>query len=137
MIVVDASTWVDFLTGRVPDQYRRQILQEDPASPPHVDFEVGSALARLQRRELLPPGAAKALVREFSLMPFRRERVAEDQVRAFDVLDNATYADALYIALAVRLQCRLLTRDSGMAECARLVGVETAQTSPAAGEQEQ
>lgn len=129
MIVVDASTWVDYLTGSLAEDDTSQILSGDPASPPHVDFEVGSALLRLERRALLPPGSAKNLASFFSQLPLRRERSVQDQVQAYDLLDNATYADAIYTALATRLGSPLLTSDAGMVESARIAGVDVRDTS--------
>lgn len=128
MIVVDASTWVDYLAGRLANHHRLMILQDEPVSPPHVDFEVGSALLRLERRGVLMAGSARALTREFAQMPFLRERDPLDQVSAFEMMHNATYADALYLALAERQDCPVLTSDAGMAECARIAGVDVVTT---------
>lgn len=123
MIVVDASTWVDHLLRSLPPEYRDQLVHQESASPPHVDFEVGSALLRLERRAIVPEGAARALIEAFSGMPIRRPRVNDDQVRALDLMDNSTYADALYIGLALRLSCPLMTSDHGMAESATMMGL--------------
>lgn len=62
-------------------------------------------------------------------MPFRREYHPDDVATAFAMLDNATYADALYVAVARRLGCSLMTSDSGMAECVRIVGVDVIRTA--------
>ena len=123
-IVADASVWVHYLIGALDDEERITLLDSDPVSPPHVDFEVGSALLRQERRGHLDAGAARALMGEFSAMPFRRQRHADDFGDALDLIDNATYADALYVTMARRLHLPLLTSDAGMAECARIAEVD-------------
>lgn len=123
MIVVDASVWVDKLRGVLPESLSEVILGDGCASPPHVDFEVGSALVRLERRGDLPHGHARELVRAFSRHPVERVSQPEDAVHAVDVLDNSTYADAWYIALAKRLGCSIVTTDAGMTVAARIHGV--------------
>lgn len=120
MIVVDASTWVDHLRVALPKTLRELIGTEACVSPPHVDFEVGSALLRLERRGQLPAGAARELIGVFSRSPLERVWQPVDAVEAFDLLNNATYADGWYIALARRLGCALLTSDAGMKAAAKL-----------------
>ena len=135
MIVVDATVWVDYLTGVLGDDHRETLLVDDPVSPPHVDFEVGSALLRKQRRgELGTRVTAQDLQSEFAAMPFDRERDVADFAAAFELLENATYADALYVAMARRLGFELMTSDTGMAECARIHGVSVRRASDAAAD---
>lgn len=54
------------------------------------------------------------------------DRIREpiDSVAAVGLIDNATYADALYLALARRLSYQLMTLDRGMQNAARIHGVE-------------
>lgn len=53
------------------------------------------------------------------------ERVQDTDVakKAFDLVNNASYADALYLALAKEGSHTLLTLDAGMAEAARILGI--------------
>ncbi|MFC6009593.1 type II toxin-antitoxin system VapC family toxin [Nocardia lasii] len=124
MIVVDATIWVDLLRGKLPADYSQRIAIAGCVSPPHVDFEVGSALIRLERRGELKSGAARELINAFSTHPVERVREPIDAVEAFAVLHNATYADAWYVALAKRCEFPLMTLDDGMKEAARIHGVE-------------
>lgn len=124
MIVVDATVWVDRLRGVLPERAAAAIRDEGCASPAHVDFEVGAALIRLERRGDLGKGAARGLIEEFSRHPLERIMQPVDAVRAVDLTNNASYADAWYIALAARLGCRLMTIDGGMKEAARIHNVE-------------
>lgn len=124
MIVVDASVWVDLLRGVLPPGYADRIRIAGCVSPPHVDFEVGSALIRLARRGELEFDQARALIEAFSTHPVERIREPVDSVAAVGMVDNATYADAWYIALAQRLAYPLMTLDDGMQKAARIHGVE-------------
>lgn len=124
MIVVDATAWVDRLLGVLSDELSARIRADGCLSPAHVDFEVGSALIRLERRGQLAPGHARVLIDEFSGHPVDRVRQPVDAVQAVDMLGNATYADAWYIALAKRLECHLMTTDGGMKEAAHIHGVD-------------
>lgn len=123
MIVIDATVWVDNLRGALPDALAEGIRAGGCVSPAHVDFEVGSALIRLERRGDLKTGHARVLIEQFSRHPVERVRQPVDAVQAVDILDNSTYADAWYIALAKRLGCSLMTTDSGMKESARIQSV--------------
>lgn len=123
MIVVDATVWVDKLRGMLSTGLSEAIRAEGCASPAHVDFEVGSALIRLERRGELAPGHARELVAAFSRHPVERVRHPEDAVLAVDVMDNSTYADAWYLALAKRLDCPVMTMDAGMRAAAVIHGI--------------
>jgi predicted nucleic acid-binding protein len=124
VIVVDATVWVDMLRGALDPEVRRVLLDDFCVSPPHVDFEVGSALLRGERRDVLPEGAAARLVGAFVSVPCRREYDATDPVRALRFRDNATYADAWYLAMASRLSCAVVTLDTGMAAAASLHDID-------------
>ncbi|MFD6857091.1 type II toxin-antitoxin system VapC family toxin [Rhodococcus sp. NPDC060090] len=124
MIVVDASVWVDLLRGALPAGYADRIRAAGCVSPPHVDFEVGSALLSLVRRGELEHDQARALIAAFSDHPVERIREPIDSVAAVGLIDNATYAEALYLALARRLSYQLMTLDRGMQNAARIHGVE-------------
>jgi len=129
-IVVDASVWVDYLLGALDDAGRTELLDSDPVSPPHVDFEVGSALLRQERRGRMATGSARVLMEEFAAMPFHRQRHADDAGTAFDLTDNAAYADALYVTMARRLRRPLATSDRRMAQCARIAHVDVITIGP-------
>lgn len=122
MIVVDATAWVERLLGRLDDDLAAHLESGEAVSPPHVDFEVGSALVRIWRRGELDSDRLKDLVAGFMALPFDRIRDPTDAADATAVAHNATYADAWYVAMARRLGCPLLTRDAGMREAARIHG---------------
>jgi predicted nucleic acid-binding protein len=129
VIVVDASVWVDLLRGVLPPGYADRIRIAGCVSPPHVDFEVGSALIRLARRGELEFDQAHALIGAFSNHPVERIREPVDSIASVRLVDNTTYADAWYIALAQRLAYPLMTLDDGMQKAARIHGVEVVGAS--------
>lgn len=123
MIVIDATVWVDLLLGRLADNLTQALLSDSCLSPPHVDFEVGAALVRAERRAVIPAGQAVELVRTFSGVPVERPWHTSDPVTALSLVDSATYADAWYLAMAARLGCAVMTLDSGMANAAAIHGI--------------
>jgi predicted nucleic acid-binding protein len=124
VIIVDATVWVDLLLAQLAPAVEERLLGDLCIAPPHVDFEVGSALLRAERREVIPPGAAGRLIDAFTSTPCRREYDATDPLRALRYRDNATYADAWYLAMASRLTCPVLTTDAGMSTAAAAHGIE-------------
>lgn len=132
MIVVDASSWVDRLVGRMAEPLRERVDAESCAAPPHVDFEVGSVLLRLERRGAIEPGQARRLIDRFSRNPVERVRQPIDATEAVDLVNNASYADAWYIALARRLGCALMTSDAGMKTAAGIHNVQIIDAIPRA-----
>lgn len=132
MIVVDASVWIDYFAGALAAEYQARLVSDEVMCPAIVDFEVGSASLRRERAGRIAPGAARAIMEHFTGMDFRRENDAVDLVAAFDLTENARYADALYVMMAKRFGCDLMTSDGGMVECARIAGVKVIDTREAA-----
>jgi predicted nucleic acid-binding protein len=123
VIVVDATVWVDKLRGMLAEHLSDAIWAAECISPPHVDFEVGAALLRLERRGDLQPGQARELIIIFGRHPVERARHAADAVAAADMIGNATYADAWYLAMAKRLGCPIISTDNGMKTAAVIHGI--------------
>ncbi|MGH8774713.1 MAG: type II toxin-antitoxin system VapC family toxin [Jiangellaceae bacterium] len=122
MIVVDATAWIAYLVQRLPVDLTA-VLNDKPddlVAPPHVDFEVGSALRRMERQSQIDVGAARSFITAFSRLPLRRLRAPDDAVHALWFTENATYADAWYLALADRLGAAIMTTDTGMIAAARI-----------------
>lgn len=114
--VVDASAVVVLLL-RLPgaDVVERELARDDLVTPAHMDAEVLSALARLTRQAMLAPTRA-----EQAIAALRRARVGRMPLPsllegAWAHRHNVCAYDALYVALAVRLGCGLLTADRRLA----------------------
>ena len=116
MIVADASVVVELLLR--PDTAAAVTLatgieREEQVCAPHLlDAEVGQTLRRLVlRRQVTVPRASTALDHLVSL-PIRRLAHGWLLPRAFELRDNVTVYDALYLALAEALNAPLLTCDA-------------------------
>lgn len=119
MIVLDASAWVDVLTGVVPPP--------DPVEPvvvpPHFDAEVVGALRALDQRNVLSTGEAEVALRLHLQAEFPMERDHADVLQAWRWRESMSLAEAWYAALALRLRATWVTTDRRAATAARQQGV--------------
>ena len=127
-MVVDAHTWVARLTRTLTDEHRALLLG-DVASPSHADFEVGSAVLRMSRRGVLPSTVSPwDLIQAHHAMPFERVQHSGDLIEARQFIDNARYADAIYLAMARRLDCPVMTGDGNMVAAAQTHRIDIIDT---------
>ena len=120
MPVVDASVLADYLAGgERHDASRERLLGTEEAlwAPHLVDAEVGHVLRRAASLGELRPSAAREALIDLAGMPLQRAGHVGLLARAWALRSNLTFYDALYVALAERLEMSLLTLD------ARLAGV--------------
>jgi predicted nucleic acid-binding protein len=118
ILVVDASVighWL--LTTRIPrreltEQFARRALL---AAPHLLDAEVGHLLRRHVLTGVASLARARLALETFMALPIERYAHATLLPRAFGLRDNATFYDALYLALAEALNAPLLTRDKRLA----------------------
>ncbi len=119
VVVVDASVavkWIILETGRESalDLLRRVVSGEVIMIAPRALMEeVASALSKRVRRKQLTATQARAAFRYFD---WRRPRLVEDPQLLVEALDlslrhHLSLWDSLYVALAVRLRCNLVTAD--------------------------
>lgn len=119
--VVDASAVVDWLTRRPGADAVERALERDEAFAPEIlDPEVLSALARLVRTGLLSPAGANRAVRVLLDAPITRVPHAGLVVEAWRRCGNLSAYDAMYVALAARLGCPLITADASLARAPKL-----------------
>ena len=119
MRVLDASVLVEYLTrGEYAEASRRKLF----ASPgwlwaPHlVDAEVGHALrATVRSGEVSARQAREALG---DLMDMRLQRASHNLLadRAWELRNNVSFYDGLYVALAEQLGAPLVTLDARLAK---------------------
>lgn len=118
-MVVDASVMVEYLIERDLGQGVSRRLDEEAGwlwAPAVIDAEVGHALrANVRRRELGPRQAQAALD---DLMAMRLERVSHRFLaeRSWQLRDNLSFYDGLYVALAEALDAPLITFDARLAK---------------------
>jgi predicted nucleic acid-binding protein len=118
MAVLDASVLVEYLADAPRADLAREHLSghRDGLWAPHlIDAEVGHALKRLVRhRELAADDAELALD---ELIELELERVEHEALlpRAWELRDNLSFYDALYVSLAEAIRQPLITFDGRIA----------------------
>ena len=119
MIVVDAAVVVDLLLEHAPTSARvaaRLAAAPPPLAAPHLlDAEVGHVLRRAVLRGELRAGLALPALNDLAALQIERFDHTMLLARAFELRDNASFYDALYLALAESLGVALLTRDKALA----------------------
>ncbi len=121
MPVIDASVLVAYLAGgEFADQARDALFAEPGAmwAPHLVDAETGHALRRTVIAGELTADAAHAALEDLADMPIRRVGHKGLLQRAWELRENVTFCDGLYVALAERLDMPVLTLDGRLAKAA-------------------
>jgi predicted nucleic acid-binding protein len=119
MKVLDASVLVEYLTdGEYADSSRRHLMSSPGWlwAPYLVDAEVGQALRGEVRAGELTAKAGRAALAD--LMELRLQRVPHHLLagRAWELRQNVSFYDALYVALAEELEVPLITLDARLAK---------------------
>ncbi|HET8565940.1 MAG TPA: type II toxin-antitoxin system VapC family toxin [Solirubrobacterales bacterium] len=118
MPVVDASVFVEFFRegeqAEVVDE-RLHAAEHELWAPHLVDAEIGHALRRAVRLGEMDADDAGAALWEIDKLPV--ERVEHEPLvhLAWDLRDNFSFYDGLYVALALMLDEPLLTFDARLA----------------------
>jgi predicted nucleic acid-binding protein len=124
MSVVDASVLVEFLAGGERGEAAERAIGRERWvwAPALIDAEVGNALRRQVRMKEISVRKAGAALEDF--LDMRLQRVPHRSLveRAWQLRDNVSFYDALYVALAEALGKPLLTLDVRLA---RAPGVKT------------
>lgn len=125
MIVVDASVLVTVLTdqGHRATAIERRLDQEELAAPELLDVEVMSGMRRLVATGRVASSDAQRGLVTLAQAPIERFAHRGLLGRAWDLRENLSAYDALYVALAEVLEVSLLTRD---ARLARATGIRCA-----------
>lgn len=118
MIVVDASVVIDLLLDRGPDSRRiaSLIAGEQLAAPHLLDAEIGHAVRRSVLHGRLPAALALAALDDLTRLRLARHSHTVLLARAFELRDNTTMYDALYLTLAELLGATFVTRDKALAQ---------------------
>jgi len=120
VIVIDASAVIDLLLNLAPraDTVRQRIIEVAPGiSAPHLlDAEVGQVLRHYVLRGDITPHYANAALTDLLDLPITRYPHGPLLSRAFEMRDNVTIYDALYLVLAEGLNATLLTSDAALAK---------------------
>lgn len=113
MPVLDASVVVAYLAGGEASEVRERLLSsgEPLWAPQLIDAEVGHVLRRAVLVGELRPARGKSALADLADLPLRRSGHLGLLERAWSLRRNVSFYDALYVALAERLQMPLLTLD--------------------------
>ena len=116
VVVVDASAMTELLRRTPAGRQVGQGLRANAAAAPaHFDAEVFSALGRLTRDGPMSEALVAPALVELARAPIQRLPVAPLLVEAWTLRENVSQRDALYMALARRLDASLLTADARLA----------------------
>jgi predicted nucleic acid-binding protein len=114
MSVVDASVLVEYLGGGEHVEAARSAIGRERWvwAPALVDAEVGNALRRQVRAKEISARKAGDALEDFLEMRLQRVPHRNLVERAWQLRDNVSFYDGLYVALAESLGKPLLTLDA-------------------------
>jgi predicted nucleic acid-binding protein len=117
VIVVDACVLVVALAddGRDGDDARARLRGEHLAFPELADVEFVSVLRRQVAAKKMDSRRAELALRDLVAMPAQRAPHRQLLGRCWQLRDNLTMYDALYVALAEAMQVTLVTADGRLA----------------------
>ena len=113
MVVIDASVLVDALLVAGPARVR--LANDNLQAPELIDAELLSVLRRLVLADKLPEGHALQALATAERLGLRRHPSRCLWPRPWELRTNLSAYDALYVALAERLNAPLLTADARLA----------------------
>jgi predicted nucleic acid-binding protein len=119
VIVVDASALLEFLlqTPRGTRVEARLFRGAEEFHAPHlVDVEVTQGLRRLVRTGELSPSRGADAIADLLDFDLHRHAHLELLTRAWQLRENVTIYDAMYIALAEALDATIVTCDTPLAK---------------------
>ncbi|MCO5314570.1 MAG: type II toxin-antitoxin system VapC family toxin [Solirubrobacterales bacterium] len=111
------------LVGKGSDgELIRDRVRSDQLHAPHlIDAEVGNVLRGHERAGLINPSEARAALRLGpALIEYRYPHSGQLAERAWELRHNLSFYDALYVALAARLEIPLVTADRRLGRAPRL-----------------
>jgi predicted nucleic acid-binding protein len=110
--VIDAGALFELLLrGLRSGAVERAVDGRDLVAPAVIDVEIMSALRALERSRSLSAVRAAAALEDLRRAPVRRFPLQPLLDRAWSYRDRLTAYEALYVALAIDLDCPLVTTD--------------------------
>lgn len=110
--VIDAGALVELLLRTLrAEAVQAAVDDRRLVAPAVIDAEILSALRGLERNRAVSPGRAAEAVEDLRTAPVERYALEELLPRAWSLRDHLHAYDALYVALAVELDCPLVTTD--------------------------
>ena len=120
MIALDASATVEWLLRSPRGLKVDRLVDADPilVAPHLLDAEVAAVLRRATLAGQLEAGRAALALDTLAASPIRRYPHGPMLRRAFDLRDNVSAYDAMYLVLAEALEATLVTADLRLARAA-------------------
>jgi predicted nucleic acid-binding protein len=117
VLVVDASAMVDLLLRSPLSDGLLDLLRGSSAlaAPGHLDAEVVSAVARLQRQGEITADDANDAIDELLGAPVTRVALAGLVAPAWELRGAVAVPATFYVALAMRFEAPLVTTDARLA----------------------
>lgn len=117
MTVVDTSVVVDFLLGGGAARNVEELMahEGEVAAPELLVFETLAVLRRETSRGHVPERRAQAAVVDLGELPVALFPALPLRLRAWELREDLTAADAIFLALAEQLEEPLATKDFGLA----------------------
>ncbi len=116
MLVVDTSAIVGRLAADPPPEALAERLEGQPLHAPHlIDVEFLHVMRRMLARGRLAPARAAAVRADFSGLRITRYPHTLLLDRAWELRDNLTAYDAVFVALSETLEVPLVTTDARLA----------------------
>ena len=121
MTVLDTSAVIDYLLGGGVAQAVHELVRDEgpTAAPDLLVFEVLAVLRRDVGRGDLSADRARSALDDLGDLAIELFPMLALRARAFELRENLTAADALFVALAEALGEPLATKDQGLARSAR------------------
>ena len=112
LCVIDAGALVELLLrGLRAEAVEEAVNGRQLIAPAVIDAEILSALRGLERGRSVLPSRAVVAINDLRRAPVQRFPLEPLLDRAWALRDRLTAYDALYVALAVDLDCPLVTTD--------------------------
>ena len=120
MTVLDTSAVIDFLlgSGTAPEVENLMTDEGELAAPDLIVFEVLAVLRQAAIGKELPAKRATAALDDLADLPLELFPSLPLRCRAWELRHNLTAPDALFVALAERLDEPLATKDTALARAA-------------------
>lgn len=115
-VVLDASALVELLVqGPVASAVQTALATQNVLAPDLMDAEVLGALSGMERRGEISTTLATHAVQMLRQAPIQRVPNSVLTQDAWSLRSNISVYDGLYVALARRAMCPLVTRDARLA----------------------
>jgi predicted nucleic acid-binding protein len=110
--VIDAGALLELLLRTLrAESVQAAVDDRQLVAPAVIDAEVLSALRGLERTRAVSPARAAVAIADLRLAPVERYPLDLLLDRAWSLRNRLNAYDALYVALAVELDCPLVTTD--------------------------